>query len=54
VSDVVMPFECRAGRPGDRQHDELIDRPRKHPFEFQKKSQLFDAPRELRMVERAI
>jgi hypothetical protein len=47
---MILPFECCPGRLRDREHDELVGRSREHAVEFQKKSELFDASCELRVV----
>jgi hypothetical protein len=51
MRDMVMPLESRAGRPRDREHDELIDRARQRALELEKEAELLDPARELRVVE---
>lgn len=48
---VVMPFERRSGCMRDAEHDELVDRPRKHAIELQIEAELLDAPCQFGMVE---
>ena len=50
--DMIVPFERRAGRLRNGEHDELISRSRQHALEFQKESQLLDASASSRMVEK--
>jgi hypothetical protein len=48
---VIVPFEIGAGRARDGKHDELIDRARERALELEEEAELFNAARELGMVE---